>query len=173
MKLVTLLALALLGAGTTAGPAAAQSQYKCLNADGSVWWSSKACPVPSPHGNALRKCIGRSGAVSFQQEPCGAGARQVSIREVHPEPPPTPEQIRARELKAQQDRAESAYLSRAAGTDGRRSSGGRMRTVASVSPPSECELARKHRDDVLAAVGMKRTYDLLRQLNDKVHAACR
>lgn len=171
MKPATFLVITLAGAGTAAGPVAAQSQYKCLNADGTVWWSSKACPMPHPRGNALRKCIGKGGAVSFQQEPCGAGARQVSIREVHPEPPPTPEQVRARELQAQRDRAESAYLSRAAGTDGRRSSGGRMRTIASA--PSECEVARKHRDDVLAAVGMKRTYDLLRQLNDKVHAACR
>jgi hypothetical protein len=124
----------------------------------------------------LRKCISASGATSFQQAPCAPGSRQVSSRAYVQERPPTAEQIRARAARDQAGRAESAELSRRAGTSpsrGRVTGGGTLHRVSIAHDDDACQRARRHRERTLEAVGLKRTYDLLRTLNDEVAQACR
>lgn len=124
----------------------------------------------------LRKCVSAGGAVSFQQQPCPAGSRQASSRSYVAEPAPTAAQIRARAAREQAARAESAELSRRAGTPGpyRAQHGAAMlHRVAIAKDDAACQRARRQRDETLERVGLKRTYDLLRALNDEVARACR
>lgn len=124
----------------------------------------------------LRKCVSPGGVVSFQQQPCAAGSRQTFSRPYVAEPPPTVEQLRARAAREQAARAESAELSRRAGTSRqyRAPTGtGTLHRVAMAKDDAACQRARRHRDATLERVGLKRTYDLLRSLNDEVARACR
>lgn len=130
----------------------------------------------SQHAGELRKCVSPGGAVSFQQHPCDAGSRQASSRSYIAESAPTAEQIRARAMREQAARAESAELSRRAGTSvqHRAATGtGTLHRVAIAKDDNACQRARRHRDETLERVGLKRTYDLLRALNDEVARACR
>ncbi|KGM56224.1 hypothetical protein N800_08395 [Lysobacter daejeonensis GH1-9] len=133
-------------------------------------------PAWSQQAGELRKCVSPGGAVSFQQQPCAAGSRQTSSRSYVAEPAPTAEQIRARATREQVARAESAELSRRAGTSGHLSAPpgrGTLHRVAIAKDDAACQRARRHRDETLERVGLKRTYDLLRALNDEVARACR
>lgn len=124
----------------------------------------------------VRKCVSSKGAVSFQQAPCSAGGREVSSHAYVTERAPTAEQLRARAVREQAARAESAELSRRAGTmpgPARQTGGGALHRVSIARDDAACQRARRHREQTLAAVGMKRTYDLLRTLNNQVAEACR
>ena len=121
---------------------------------------------------SVYKCIDRAGATSYQSAPCDVGARTAGAWDAAPEPPPSAEQLRARAAQRDRDRAESEYLSRRAGTDG---AGARRASAASVRTPrnNACENAKAHRERTLAAVGLKRTFELLRKLDDAVYEACK
>lgn len=121
---------------------------------------------------SLYKCIDRQGATSYQSAPCDAAARTVWQREAPPEPPPDAEQLRARAAQRDRDRdrAESDHLSRRAGTSGP----SRARSTATRSPARDgCAAAKARRERTLAAAGLKRTFDLLRRLDDAVYEACK
>jgi len=126
----------------------------------------------------LYKCVSRNG-VSYQQTPCPAAARTVRTIETTPEPSPTPAELAALDRKARQDRAESAFLSHLAGTD-------RLATVQRGYAPknlrrradnqsrneSACQSAKATRERTLRRVGLDRTIDLLRRLDDHAEQAC-
>lgn len=126
----------------------------------------------------LRKCVSRSGAVSIQNGVCAAGSKTAWVRATVPE---QLDEARRHELveQALQRDADSRYLSRLAGTDGR-SYRSRRPVRSSRSGRSSrndkagaCEAARQYRKTILKAIGLKRDIDLLRSLNDRVHDACR
>ena len=122
----------------------------------------------------LYKCVGKGGAVSFQSDPCEPGQRVAQARSYVPERPPTNEELWAKHRKAQRDRAESAYLSRLAGTS--RVGGPSRSTGASIPsqpPNAACEVAKAQREVQLKAAGLSRTYDFLSQLDAMVREACR
>ncbi|UNK49807.1 DUF4124 domain-containing protein [Lysobacter sp. S4-A87] len=121
------------------------------------------------------KCVSKGGAVSYQSDPCPANAAQPKFWYAQPEPPPTYEQLQAREYKRQRDAAESAYLSRLAGTDGhsRGQASGHVVQVQQGKIPMACESAKASREAVLKAAGLSRTYELLQALDDRVREACR
>lgn len=56
-----------------------------------------------------------------------------------------------------------------------RSASARNRSTRPRIDPAEarCRAARSRRETKLQAVGLKRTFDLLRKLDDAVHMACR
>ena len=134
--------------------------------------------VSAADAQTLYKCASKAGN-SYQQLPCAGSARTVSAMDVAPEPPPTASQLAVRARKAEQDRAESAFLSHLAGTDQpafgyrgtryRRSSTEQVRRNAHSDA---CGLAKATRTATLQAVGLGRTYDLLRRLDDAVANAC-
>ena len=115
------------------------------------------------------------GVSSYQQSPCPASSRMVGSMETVPEPAPSDSQRRARIEQAEQDRAESAFLSHSAGTDyGSQQIRSRARRV-SVRPPQRnaCQDARTAQSTALKALGLKRTYGELQSLDQAVAAACR
>ena len=115
------------------------------------------------------------GVDSYQQSPCPGFSRMVGSIETVPEPEPTEMQRRARIEQAEQDRAESAFLSHSAGTDrGAAISRNPVRGTSRHLPQRRpCQEARATRNASLKAVGLNRTYDLLRNLDESVSEACR
>lgn len=116
-------------------------------------------PAAAEADGVLRKCIAADGAVSYQDRPCAASEQLSWERVVEPEPDgpsratPTP-----------------PASSRGADRGGRRSYSYRSAPRPAVD---RCATARMHREDVLRTVGLKRTFSLLRQLDDQVANACR
>ena len=112
---------------------------------------------------------------SYQQSPCPASSRMVRSIETIPEPAPTESQQRAHIQQAEQDRAESAFLSHSAGTDaGSANRPQRPRKVTRRVPQrSACQEARTARNAALEAAGLNRTYDMLHNLDQSVAEACR
>ena len=133
-------------------------------------------PVLAQERGELRKCASAGGAISFQQAPCTPGSRQVATRPYVTESAPTADQVRAQAMREHAARLESAELSRRAGTVDRQrrsSGGGVLHRIAIARDHAACQRARQYREQTLEAVGLKRNYDLLRALNDKVAKACR
>jgi len=114
----------------------------------------------------------QGGAVGFYSGPCPAGYQQAKTWDAKPDPEPTYEQLQAREYQRQQAAAESAYLSRRAGTSGGGASGHRVR-MDGARNAAACDAAKASRESTLAAVGMRRTYDLLQRLDNNVREACK
>lgn len=106
----------------------------------------------------LYKCVDAHGHESYQSLPCASPASTVWTRAYRPEPP-TPAR------RAPEATAPSAHPMpwRYPRTPVR----------ARRPPPDPCERAKARRERVLAKVGLKRTFDLLRQLDDEVYEACR
>jgi len=129
------------------------------------------------HAQSLYKCASRAGN-SYQQSPCAASSKTVETMVTVPDPQPTATQLAERARKAEQDRAESAFLSHLAGTDQvpvsyRAPRYGRSMARSTRSPRSDgCQLAKSTRKATLETVGLSRTYDLLRRLDDEVNHAC-
>ena len=152
-----------------ASPAFGQSMYKCSEA-GRTWHQNNACAITGAHDRTLRKCVAANGAVSIQNEPCPAKAKTAWVRGTEPEVV-TAETLRRQAGIRRQQEANSRYLSRLAGTD-RTNGGGYTTSTASESQRAACERAKRHRQSVLDQVGLKRTHDLLRALDQEVYRAC-
>ncbi len=170
-----LVAMLLAAMSAIAAPARAQSSNAC-SAKAGARHPGGACSTAQPHGGTLRKCVSSGGGISIQDTPCPTGSRTAWAR------PTAPEQLsqaRHRSL-AQQARkrdADSRYLSRLAGTDRRsmryaNSRRSNARSSRTSSKHAACEAARQHRKTVLERVGLARTFELLRTLNDRVYEAC-
>lgn len=126
----------------------------------------------------LYKCASRTGN-SYQQSPCAAASRTVETMVTVPEPRPSAAQLAERSRKAEQDRAESAFLSRLAGTDqatmsyrAPRYARASTRVSLRTSRNDDCKVAKAMRKATLKAVGLDRNFDLLRRLDDAVSDAC-
>ncbi|KRA20763.1 MULTISPECIES: DUF4124 domain-containing protein [unclassified Lysobacter] len=117
---------------------------------------------------SLYKCVARSGAVSYQSEPCAAATARVW--EATPQPPPDTAELARRQQAEQRGQADSRYLSRLAGTD--RPGGARAYAIR-LGDGRDCDVARERRERKLAAVGMERDYALVSALNDAVFEACK
>ena len=118
------------------------------------------------------KCVGGKN-VSYQSIPCGATQIVARQWDAIPEPEPSTEELHQRQLKRERERAESAWLSRAAGTDQVRSVRRSRGSVHGQSRMSRCDAAKERRETRLKSVGLKRTFDLLRKLDDAVYEACK
>lgn len=136
------------------------------------------CLAGTAHCQMLYRCA-HAGIDSYQQSPCPPGSRMVSAFPASPEPPPTDAERRLRVERAEQDRAESAFLSHQAGTD---LASVRQRSAASYRSPRRrtsaanhgdtCRVAKEARAAARQALGLSRTYDALRRLDEGVRSAC-
>lgn len=120
----------------------------------------------APPGNAqhVYKCA-RNGDVSYQSAPCDETQSLVKQWEAAPEPQPPVLEISHRQPK----RRHSGANSRAPRSDNHAA-----RTISSISAAgNRCKAAKAHREAKLTSVGLKRTFDLLRKLDDAVHEACK
>ena len=159
----------LIGLFCLASPLAmAQSMHECSE-KGRSWYQAGACATPSAHDQTLRKCVTRGGAVSFQNAPCPAGTTTGWVRTTTPEYV-SAETLRRQRAEAQRRDADARFLSRLAGTDRLTP---RHAPVQRHDPRvAACEAAKRHRDATLRQVGLKRTFNLLRALDEQVYRAC-
>lgn len=126
-----------------------------------------AVAAPSP-AQMVFKCVDGGGYASYQSEPCPGDARQAKAWQVHADSQFTPERIAAdREIATK-----SAALGRHPPRSGR-SSHHRRAAVRVAGERSKCEAAKRHRENTLDKVGLKRDFDLLRKLDDDVWRACK
>lgn len=132
---------------------------------------------------SIHKCVDKRGAIAYQSAACAATSHTDWIREA-PADTMGAERRRALAARRRKEDADSRYLSQLAGTS--RPAPGHHRPPTDHQPrrrPSStrhssddglrCTLARQHRENVLRQVGLARNFNLLRQLDDQVRAACR
>jgi hypothetical protein len=109
---------------------------------------------------SVYKCVAVNGGVSYQSKPCPATRQVTAIYPATPEPTPTPRS------PSQYQGGNSTNYGPAYAMD---NSGSRDREVRRA----QCNAARTHRESVLKSVGLSRTFDLLRQLDESVYEACK
>jgi hypothetical protein len=110
------------------------------------------------HAQIVYKCVGKSGKTEYSSWPCKPGqithqaisAPPEPVRRYVPPPRATPSthgQVNyfSSPTEAQQERA---------------------------ARDAACHQAKRERETTLARVGLKRTFDLLRRLDDNVRSAC-
>lgn len=126
------------------------------------------CPS-SAHAQSVQKCIGPEGHVTLTSGECSDGQLLAGTYEAVPEP-----FTAATAGRPESQRRQTGASSR---------SGAIARTAAARARPdrtkargksssNRCQAARDRREQTLQRVGLKRTFDLLRKLDDEVWAAC-
>lgn len=109
----------------------------------------------------VQKCIAGDGAVTFTSDACAGGERLAARYDAVPEPASAPAATPSSPAAgAERPRARTPARRQAAPSRARRG-------------PDPCAKAREARERTLRRVGLKRTFDLLRRLDDEVWAACR
>lgn len=152
----------------------ADNVYRCTDRDGRVSYQGKACGSISVGNGMLYKCSGPKGAVAIQSSPCPDGAKTVWARAAKPEVE-TEESRRRQQEKLRRQHADARALSRTAGTDGASASSNLVYSAPNAHDEqvNRCNAAKRHRDDVLNQIGLRRTYELLQALDKQVAEACR
>lgn len=123
------------------------------------------CTAPGSAGAAtVYTCVGPDGTRTHGSQPCAAGQRTAAERPFVRDPTTltTP-----RATKAAPTAQRKAPVPRSDIT----SSPSRKPLIDKKR--ERCERAKANREATLERVGLKRTFDLLRRLDDEVHAACR
>lgn len=110
---------------------------------------------------SVQKCIAADGHVTLTSGECGAGERLAASYEAEPEP------VAARAAAVASTGQQASRTAPAA----RRTAAGRATRARTA--PDRCKAARDRRERTLQRVGLKRTFDLLRRLDDEVWEACR
>lgn len=115
----------------------------------------------------VQKCVAADGHVTLTSGDCAVGQVLANTYEA------VPEAVVASSTATGHREATTAPR---AGTVARERSRASPRTRASSRgkpKPDRCQAARDRREQTLRRVGLKRTFDLLRKLDDEVWAACR
>lgn len=132
-----------------------------------------ALAVPSV-AQQVYKCVTKAGT-EYQSEPCASGeAAKTWTVDVAP---------RSASVIANEQRLDSIRQQNAAAIAPRparanrayRSSGGgaRLHHISQYKDPNACEAAKAERARVYEAVGMRRSFELSRRMDDRVWAACK
>lgn len=131
-------------------------------------WALATCLLAAAapaRAQSVQKCVAADGHVSFTSGACGAGERLEATYEAVPERVPARSAVAPRgsaEARTQRRSMQDRPAARAPRTHAR-----------PALAPDRCQAARDRRERTLARVGLKRTFDLLRRLDDEVRAACR
>jgi hypothetical protein len=115
----------------------------------------------SANAQAIYKCVGAKGAVSYQSIPCTSGAtaaRTINYVAAPPTLAPRAPYVAPRPAPIAY-RPTSAYASPTYDERAKRK--------------ANCQAAKDSREATLDRVGLSRTFDLLRQLDDDVALACK
>ena len=112
----------------------------------------------------LFRCVSDDGGVSWQDAPCAAGSRLSRAVPILVEPTPEPKKT----AKRTGAKSVSAPLQRPAASRSTRASPGTraQRRIA-------CDAARKQHAAAIERLGLKRTFDQLRALEDQVQEVCK
>ena len=134
------------------------------------------CLLAAPHANsaALYKCTGpQKAAISIQSAPCPAGSKQIWVRDGTPDPPPTEQQVAAKNVKRQQDAEAAGSLSRMAGTT-QRSDVVLYRNNTNVDYQKQrCDSAKRQALQIRERDWKTLTVDALRRLDAWVESECK
>lgn len=124
--------------------------------------------APLADAQQVYKCAeGRN--VSYQSAPCDRTQTLVKQWEAAPESEPGPEPP-----TVEPDHRQSKRRRPVANPGPSRSGVSHARTNSSIGAADHrCRAAKARREAKLVSVGLKRTFDLLRRLDDAVHEACR
>lgn len=126
-----------------------------------VFLALMCCAGPAA-AQTVQTCVGADGHVTLTSAACGAGQRLAASRDAVPEPVPAAAPASAGR------RANGGAAPRSVARRGARRAASRSRPAV-----DRCEAARARRERTLQRVGLQRTFDLLRRLDDEVWAACR
>lgn len=117
------------------------------------------------------KCVDWKGHSTYQSQPCPSQSKNEKAWVAVPDPVLTDEQIRQRAATTHSQAARDAHDRRSRGSAPAPSS---ARIPAQYAKDeSRCEDAKASRKATLDRVGLKRTYNLLQRLDDKVREACK
>lgn len=116
-------------------------------------------PVLPAAADSLFRCVARSGAVSYQSQPCSAQQRLDRVVDYRPEP-----------VAAHMGRA--SILARRQPHTTMRMAAARGIRGGTVTASDRCRAAKSQREASLQRLGLKRTYDQLSALDAGVRAAC-
>lgn len=121
----------------------------------------------SPDIGVIHKCVDSRKRVSYQNAPCESGQKLVrQLPYVHPGSDP---RVTERNAAVQREMDQRNRWARSAGS-----------TMYSFGQPgpirpevARCRAAKKDRERILNAAGLKRTFDLLSRLDTAVWEACK
>ena len=128
--------------------------------------------VPTSNAQQIHKCV-KGREVSYQSAPCDASQSLVKQWDAEPEPERSAAEPDHQQTKRQQDDAESTQTGRTARERRARSGSGSGKKSPISAADKRCNAAKARREAKLISVGLKRTFDLLRKLDDAVHEACK
>ena len=124
----------------------------------------------SASAQQVYKCV-EGKDVSYQSAPCESSAKVAKQWEATPESVPSNAELWRRYNAGKQSEADSAYLRSLAGRT--RTGSGQGTAIGTTQSENGCATAKQHRQIVLDQVGIKRTHDLLRSLDQRVNEACK
>lgn len=122
------------------------------------------------HAQAVYKCVDEKGRTAYMSQPCDGSSRVVKTYDAVPDSEDD-ERRAAAELRRRHDQA--AQLSEIAGTNTRAMGGGWSPGAVPDARRAKCDAAKAHRESMLRAVGLGRTYELLQDLDEQVREACK
>lgn len=116
----------------------------------------------------IHVCIDAGGHVAYQGTPCTDGQRTRAVRSYEAQAFDPALAARTRAIEQEMDRRNHGGT----GTRGMRAAGARAGKPVKA-PPDPCKAAKAKRKATLDRVGLKRTYDLLSQLDREVWEVCK
>lgn len=138
-----------------ASPVPATSEIAEANAD---WEAPAASLQSSPVVPMVYRCVDGAGGVSLQSQPCGPHQRMTRAVPASPDIEPPRPRVSPRPAT----RSSPYAYSPPSAIDRKR-----------IQRETRCAMARRSREQTLENVGLNRTFDLLRQLDDMVAEACK
>ena len=126
--------------------------------------ASNPAAAAASEGGTLHVCVDARGVRAYQDTPCAAATRTLGTRDF---------------TRVAIDPALSARTQAIQTEMDRRNHGGGAKTTVlrgatrRAAAPSACEAAKAKRKATLDRVGLKRTFDLLSQLDNEVWSACK
>ncbi|HDX0800497.1 DUF4124 domain-containing protein [Stenotrophomonas maltophilia] len=133
-----------------------------------------ALAVPSV-AQQVYKCVTKAGT-EYQSQPCASGeAAKTWTVDVAPRSASVIENEQRLDNIRQQNAAAIAPRPVRANPAYRNNNGGgaRLHHISQYRDPNACEAAKAERARVYEAVGMRRSFELSRRMDDKVWAACK
>lgn len=121
--------------------------------------------MPVADAASVHKCLGADGAVSYQSDPCPAGARVSRTWDGQALREPDAKELARRKVTQARD---SAYLRKLVR---RKAHPAQWHMVRTRSPT--CERIRARRDALDRQGGNAMGFEARRRWNDRIHEACR
>ena len=150
---------------TTGQPATSLLAAGLLATSLFIAWATMAVPTARASDGVLYTCVNAKGHRTYQNAPCPAGSETQAVRP-YLDPGWNPQAA----AKVEADRQAVKRRRRSGGGD---YSFGWPEDRRRDPKVDRCRAAKAHRDVMLEAAGLSRTYELLSQLDREVYDACK